>query len=73
MAHSAVFYMAMFKSDPCLRHLSARMRALQEIRMIFETALSLTLIGIVGAIVRVVEWQRNVLRGPYIRRNRRNG
>ncbi len=41
--------------------------------MIFETALSLTLIGIVGAIVRVVEWQRNVLRGPYIRRNRRNG
>jgi len=49
------------------------MRALQEIRMIFETALSLTLIGIVGAIVRVVEWQRNVLRGPYIKRNRRNG
>ena len=65
--------MAVFKSGPCSPDFSARMRALQEIRMIFETALSLTLIGIVGAIVRVVEWQRNVLRGPYIRRNRRNG
>jgi len=64
--------MAMFKSDPCLTHLSARMRALQEIRMIFETALSLSLIGVVGAIVRVFEWRRDMLRGPRFRRGHRN-
>ncbi len=41
--------------------------------MIFETALSLSLIGIVGAIVRAVGRARDVLHGPYIRRSYRRG
>jgi hypothetical protein len=41
--------------------------------MIFETALYLSLIGIVGAIVRAVGWGRDALYGPYVRRSHRRG
>jgi hypothetical protein len=40
--------------------------------MILETALSLTLIGIVGGIVRAIEWWRDMQHGPSIRRDPRN-
>jgi len=73
MAHSPALCTVICKSDPHATDFSARMRSLQENQMIFETALSLSLIGVVGAIVRVVEWHRYALRGPYIRRDRRNG
>jgi hypothetical protein len=40
--------------------------------MIFETALYLSLIGIVDGIVRVVGWWRDVPHGSHVRRGRRN-
>jgi hypothetical protein len=49
------------------------MLPLQEIRMISETALYLSLIGIVVAIVRAVGWGRDMLSGPYVRRGQRRG
>jgi len=41
--------------------------------MIFETVLYLSLIGLVGAIVRAVGWFRDVRHGPSIRRGYRRG
>jgi hypothetical protein len=48
------------------------MLPLPEAKMIFETILSLSLIGVVGAIVRAVGWWRDTPRGSYDRRTHRN-
>jgi hypothetical protein len=48
------------------------MLPLQEAQLIFETILSLSLIGVVGAIVRAVGWWRDAPRSTYVRRTHRN-
>jgi hypothetical protein len=41
--------------------------------MIFETVMYLSLIGLVGAVVKAVGWLRDVRHAPTIRREHRNG
>jgi hypothetical protein len=62
----------MFRSGRFPAGLFARLLPLQEAQLIFETILSLSLIGVVGAIVRAVGWWRDAPRSSYVRRSHRN-
>jgi hypothetical protein len=62
-----------FKSGPFPPNLFASLPSLQEAQVIFETILYLSLIGLVGAIVKAVAWLREARQGPAIRRGYRRG